>query len=42
VPGAGDEPFEERRFCRLFVEMEGLGVELRGEGLDLRFIECIA
>jgi hypothetical protein len=41
VSAAGDEPLEERRFCRLCIEMEGLGVELRGEGLDLRFVECV-
>ena len=41
VPAAGDEPFEERRFCRLCIEMEGLGVELHGEGHDLRFVECV-
>ena len=41
VPAAGGEAAEHRVFRRRLVEMEGLRIELPGEGLDLRRIQLM-
>ena len=41
VPAASDESLEESRFGKLSIKMEGLGIELRGEGFDLCLVECV-
>jgi len=39
MPAAGGQPLEDGVLCCCLVEMEGLRVELPGEGLDLLGIE---
>src|SRR5205085_824685 len=39
VPAARGEPAKQAAARRLIVEMKGLRIELRGERLDLRFVD---